>query len=476
MTFADTLIHEWKTRLRSPATLSVLALFMFVLVYGALNATVQRDRRDEAAAAHTASVNAQLGRFQKELGDLENNSAASEKRPWFGSAMDVVLPTALPTAPLADFATGQADLLPTMGSISLWNPDIRMFTKYEFDDPVALALGGFDLAKSVIFVLPLLLIVLAFDVLSAERDGNRLGLTLAQGGSLRQLFWQRLFIRSGCVFGLTLLLAIWALFTNAGSQSLMARLPFFLMWALLTMVYTAFWTAVIGLVASKNLKGEVNVLLLLLLWTSLTLILPSAMAASAEAIYPTPSRVAYLAETREVETETENRESRIAGQFVSDHPEMQNLKSGEIPGYMRTAYFVTSSIDSATRPLLMEFEAAASNRDEMLRFMRYFSPAVLTQRMFSEISGSDSNRHRSYMQSAREMKASFAELVAPTVVAGRRMNSIDLKGFPVFEFEALKPGQILQQNTGVLFYLFLATALILILADRGIRRISAVPL
>jgi hypothetical protein len=108
--------------------------------------------------------------------------------------------------------------------------------------------------------------------------------------------------------------------------------------------------------------------------------------------------------------------------------------------------------------------------------MRYFSPAVLTQRMFSEISGSDSNRHRSYMQSAREMKASFAELVAPTVVAGRRMNSIDLKGFPDFEFEALKPGQILQQNTGVLFYLFLATALILILADRGIRRISAVPL
>ena len=63
----------------------------------------------------------------------------------------------------------------------------------------SLALGAFDLSKAIVLLLPLLMIVLSFDVLSAERDAGRLGLTLAQGADLRRLFWQRLSIRCGLV-------------------------------------------------------------------------------------------------------------------------------------------------------------------------------------------------------------------------------------------------------------------------------------
>ena len=68
----------------------------------ALDASQDRDRRDQAAAAHTASLYTKLGDFQNELRRLENNSEEADKKPWFGSAMDVVLPTTLNSAPLAD--------------------------------------------------------------------------------------------------------------------------------------------------------------------------------------------------------------------------------------------------------------------------------------------------------------------------------------------------------------------------------------
>jgi hypothetical protein len=151
---------------------------------------------------------------------------------------------------------------------------------------------------------------------------------------------------------------------------------------------------------------------------------------------------------------------------------MQNLRTGQIPGYIRTAYIVTTSIDSATRLLLLEFEETAGSRDDLFAFMGYFSPAVLSQKIFNQISGSDSNRHRRYMQSARDMKAIFAEKVAPTAVAGRKMLSKDLAEFPAFEHEDLQSGELFRQNIGVLIYLFVITLLMLLVADRRLKNLS----
>lgn len=474
MTLIELVTHEWKTRLSRPAALVALAMFAAALIYGAVNGRLQRDARMAAIEAHVEEIATTTATWRNDLEALEEDRTASGVPPWGGSPMDVTFASYLPPMPLGDFAIGQSDLLPSIGVVSMWNPDVRMFSKYEIEDPVSLALGAFDLGKAIIFILPLVLIVLCFDVLSSERDANRLGLALAQGARIRALLWARLSIRAGLVLGLTFLVASCALLAPADIFATSQRLSYFAVWALCVSLYTVFWIAAIGFVAGTNRRGEANIMLLLLTWAGLNLILPASVAAIAETVYPPPSRLAYLAEAREVEVETELAEPNLAHRFIADHPNMLVDDTSAIPGYVRTAFFVTSAVDDATKPILAAFEQAAQQRDGTLGLLRYLSPSIIAHGLFNDIAGTSSARHHRYVAQARTFKAAYAERVGPHIVAGRRLSLKEAATLPEFRFEGDDTvGAVLWRNTGVLLFLALVTGVLLLLADRRVCSISS---
>ena len=160
MNLRDMFLHEWRTRLARPAALASLAAFAAILIYAAISGRIERDARASAIAGHEAQASDAMERWLADLQALETRGAQSGVPPWSASPMDLEFPSSLPPAPLADFAIGQADLLPSAGKLSLWDPDVRLFSRYEFEDPVSLALGALDLSKAVVLLLPLLMIVL----------------------------------------------------------------------------------------------------------------------------------------------------------------------------------------------------------------------------------------------------------------------------------------------------------------------------
>ncbi len=471
MTLSHIISHEWKTRLGRPAGLFSLLLFAGLLIYGAVSGRMERDARLEAIEAHEEQIASAMESWLKNARLLEEKGADADVPAWSGSALDVTFASALPPGPLGDFAIGQSDILPGLGGLSLWSPDIRLFSKYEFEDPVALALGGFDLGKVVLLVLPLLLIVLSFDILSAERDANRLGLTLAQGAKLRSLFWKRLFIRGFFVLGITFLIILAAFLIQIGNASLLDRLPYFALWGIAASLYALFWIGVIAFVASRNRGGEVNAIILLITWAGFTLIVPASIAAVAESVYPAPSRLAYLAEAREAENETKLREADIANEFILDHPEMLVNETSEIPAFVKSAFIVTSTVDEATKPLLAEFEAEALKRDASLDWMRFLSPAIITHTLFNDVAGADSGRHQRYMKSARAFKAAYGEKAGPYVIAGNRLPTEEFASLPTFRFDEEGIGGVLSRHLGALVFLVFMAGFLLFLADRRLRAI-----
>jgi ABC-2 type transport system permease protein len=472
MNLSDLLLHEWRTKFSQPAALASFAAFAVILVFAAVSGHVARDARAHDIANHEAEVSASMARWLADLKSLETEAERSGAPPWSGSPMDVTFSSALPPAPLADFAIGQSDLLPGAGTLSLWDPDVRLFTRYEFEDPVALALGAFDVSKAIVLVLPLLLVVLSFDVLSCERDAGRLGVIVAQGANLRSLFWRRLLIRCVPVVGVALLVATVALLVNRGSTPIAERTPSFVLWCACAALYSAFWMAIVAYAASRNRAGASNIMVLLVCWTVLTLVVPAAVTSLTEAAYPPPSRPNYLAEAREAEIETERAEAGIAQQFFNDHPELVVGEQSQMPGYVRTAFFVTSRVDAATRPLLNAFEEAAAQRESTLEFLRYASPAIIAHSTFNEIAGSSAARHRQYMAQARAFKAAFAEQVAAYVVAGERLPSARAAELPRFMFRENPRAALVTRDGPALLFVLLATGVLLGAADRRVRRLN----
>lgn len=451
----DLIGFEWKLQFRHGFSFLLLAAFASALIYGSLAGKAERDERVAAIGKHHLQIESGMEGWLHDLRELESSGPSADLPPWAGSAMDVTFATSLPQAPLADFAVGQSDLLPYAGAVSLWDPDIRLFSKYEFADPVSLALGSFDISKAVILFLPLILVVFCFDAIAADRDANRLGLTVAQGLSIKRLLWQRLAFRASIVLLVTLVTALLALVIGTGEEGLAARLPAFGLWSLFLLEYAAFWLMLIAFVASFNRSSEFNVLALFGLWVGFTLVIPSATSAVAEVIYPTASRLAYLADARQVENETRLQESDVANQFMLDHPELLVNQESLIPAFVLSSFLVTSTVDAATQPVVESFEDAMQRRERVMGLFRYLSPAVAAHSLFNELAGTSGKRHQAYLTQARQFKADYAKLVGPNIVAKQPINSQFYQAIPKFQFQDEPLASRLGQGLGPVALLFL---------------------
>jgi ABC-2 type transport system permease protein len=466
--------YEWKVQFSNLPACSVFLIFAGLLFYGGFAGKAERDARISVIEAHEATVSETMEAWLVDLRSLEQGNKTDNLPPTTGSAMDVVFASSLPQEPLSDFAVGQSDLLPFVGEISLWEPDIRLFSKYEFADPVGLAQGSFDISKAVILFLPLLLIVFCFDVISAERDSNRLSLTILQVKNLRRLFWQRMIFRTSIVLGFTLMLALIVLLINSEFIPTSDRMVIFGIWTFAVLFYGIFWCALIALVASFNHSGEYNVLALLGMWVGLTLIIPAAGSSVAEILYPTPSRLAYLAEAREVENATRLRESDVANEFMLEHPELLVNLESEFPARVSSAFLITSTVDEATRPIVTSFEEALSEREGVLRLFSYLSPAVGVHGSFNEIAGTSSRRHQSYLRQARNFKASYAGLVGPDVVAKRPVSSELFESVSPFEFiEDTMLERLNRSISPIIFFLLLSIGM-LVVTNRRLKSINPI--
>ena len=469
MSWREMLWHEWRTRFSQSGTLLVLLLFCALLVYGAMHGKAQRAMRAQTIQQHAAEVAATMQDWLAAAKALEQGPAAGVP-PWAASPMDATFASALPVAALADFAIGQSDLLPYVGPLSLWQPDIRLFSRYEFAEPIALALGAFDLSTAVLLILPVLLIVVCFDVLSADRDARRLAHAVAQGATLRRLAWRRLTIRSAGILGIAAAIALLALLFDPGTASIQQRLPYFAAWLCALLTYGVFWIAIIALVIGRNRDGATHLATLFLLWAGLTLLLPAATAGLGEAIYPVPSRIAFLAQARELEIETEREQDAVLRSFVADHPDLSIDASGEVPSYFRISFLAMTTADAATEPALRAFETAAAKRESIARLLGHVSPGIGLHALFADLAGTSAARHRRYVSQARAFKHAYAELAAPYIVAGRRLPQAVAESLPRFHFEDESLGVILARHLPALLLNLLLAAALFALAERRLRR------
>lgn len=466
MTSGDWISAEWKLNIGRPSSLVIFLAFAGLLIYAAFNGHSHLENRMQAIDRHQAEIEQTMSSWRDNLALKESLGAQADLSPRTGSAMDVRFSTYLPQAPLADFAIGQADILPYLAAISLSDPDIRMFSRYEFDDPISLLLGSFDLSTAIVVLLPLLLIVLCFDFISSDRDANRLGLTLSQGIGISSLFWSRLLIRSGSVVAVLIMMMVLVLLIQSGYASISERINPFLVWTATTVIYAGFWVAVIAWVASCNKRSEFNIMALLSLWLAFVFIVPSGSSAILETVYPTPTRLAYLAEARETENETRLQESEIANQFILDHPEMLVNEAAEIPAFLRSSFLVTNTVDQATRPILDEFEAAAQRREASVGVIRYLSPAIIVHGLFNDLAGTSAGRHHSYMQQVREFKAAYADRVGPGIVAGQPLSMAEFESIEGFRFQENARVGALGNHLLPLLFLFALIVVAVVVVNR----------
>lgn len=413
----------------------MVLLFGCMMGYGAWNgvtwAHFQRSTMADVSAEETTRMEKLQGVVQRRA---RGDSTAIVAPIGALGAQGAVRSAMLPPTSLAPLAVGSSDLFPYYTKVSLRSKQ-SFIVNDEIENPHNLLAGRFDLAFAIVFVLPLLIMALTYNLVSAEREQGTMALILSQPVMARRVLLLKLVVRVGFVLGLTLLLTMGVVLAAGVPLSAPGTVPKLLLWFTVVVVYSAFWIAAAIAVNALGRSSATNALALLGVWLKLVVVIPSLVAAGVTTFYPAPSRVALTTELRRVSDQAAAQGDTAVSQFLADHPEMAQLGALSSRNAWGRTIALQERTEDAMRPTYAAFDAALDAQRVAADRLRVLSPAILVQDALHDIAGRSATRYRHYAAQVDTYHQQWQQYFFRRVFAEATMTPADFEALPRFAYE-----------------------------------------
>lgn len=179
-----------------------------------------------------------------------------------------------PTAFTA-LSIGQKDNVPFYHDNQWLSPNIYAVTTTDVQNPLKLQAGNFDLAFIYLYLFPLFIIALGYNVYTSEKEDGTLPMLRIQE-SIGKIVQAKLLFYFAMMIALSILINVLAFVLtgvlDTGDWSKMFS------WQLIISTYILFWFALVYLVVSFALSGATTALVLGGLWVVLLLLVPSIVS------------------------------------------------------------------------------------------------------------------------------------------------------------------------------------------------------
>lgn len=453
----------------------VVAIFALATGYGTYNGTrwvrFQHEAIEEAAREERERFQAQqLAIARINAGELQVSPFADPRNPQTAGSRLGARYAVMPPSPLAALSIGQSDLLPSYFRVTS-DAKENVTAGAELENPHRLLTGRFDLAFVLIYLYPLLILAMSYNVLSGEKEQGTLGLALSQPVSLRTLLVGKLSLRFGIFLVAIASLAAFAIAiagVDLGAEEAKTRV---LLWVAAVTAYGLVWFALATLVASYGRPSSTNALALAAIWLGFVILAPSVLNMVATTAYPVPSRVEMIQAMREASDDANQQGSKLLSRYYEDHPEFavggadQAMNDFNV---IRVA--VNAEVEDRVRPVLDRYEVQLAGQQQMVARLRLLSPAIQMQDALNDISGTGTARHQHFMKQVSQYHQRWRAHFVPLIF--RKAQVERYATLPVFSYVEESPG-VVAGRIAWSIGLMLAAALVLGLV--GLRRLRAFP-
>lgn len=411
--------HEWTLMRREPMAFWAAALLLVAsgyALYGGLSR--QSTRIAETAATQTEAAD-----------QFEAQRASAQKSEAGGAVSAAKTFAALPPGPLAAFSVGLADLSPERAEISIWKRPDTLFGRYQLESPLSLLAGRFDLGFVVLYLLPLFVLALSYDLLAAERQRGTLPLVLMQPVSLARLTAAKVLAR------LILLTAFLVIVVTVGALAAglsAAAWPRLLGWTAIAWLYGVFWLAMCALISAFARRPETCAAALASVWLAVVLVIPGLLNTGVQAAGSMPSRLEFVTEMRAATSDASRESAEILAEYYHEHPELAT--NGKQGGFIPAYYASQRQVEERTAPLLADFDQRLAKRQELVERWRFLSPTVLAQEALIELAGSGLERRRQANAQALALLEAWHETLSPKIFLGQGLEPADYDRLPTFAF------------------------------------------
>jgi len=330
-------------------------------------------------------------------------------------------------APLAFVSRGIRDDLP-------WKHRLRMLALegqiYETDsgNPELSQIGKLDFAFVAAFLLPLLSILLLYDLRAVEIRNNRWAFLSVTNGNGNRLLLQRAALRSALLFiAMIVPFAVTMIVRNPED------------WGILLVVgavalNVVFWCIIALTVLTRVESGPTTAALLLGCWLTLAVVIPVGGKLVVEQIITVPNGGEILLTQREAVNDAWDLPKEATMQpFIDRHPEWVNTPKVDRPFEWKWYYAFQQVGDQTVEQLSEQLRSGITRRDQAMGLVTLASPPLLTKRFLSRAANTDIAAFQRYDSCVRNFHLSLREFHYPMLFGEVTYSSEQMTKLPTFE-------------------------------------------
>ena len=397
--FRTIIKYEWLNFRADKGLLLLTLLALFAGLYGIYYGTSEiKQQRQNIATLHQLTahdVEAMQVKFPGEadagdIGYYHATFAVNHPNSW------------------ASLSLGQRDVNPYYIKLRLLNLQSQLYDSDNIN-PLKVLTGNFDLAFVLVFIFPLLIIGLSFNVLSAEKDQGTLPLLLSQPIGLPLIVGAKLSFRALVVLGLAILLSIIAMVWGQVTPD--SRV---LLWLGVVILYCSFWFGVVFLVAALQKNSAFNAVTLLGVWLLLTIIIPALLNVYISIKQPATEALALTIKQREVvHGGWDQPKKETMEKFFALYPQWRDTTEIKERFVWRWYYAFHHLGDVAVQDLAKAYRTSLQERQQLVQTLNVLTAPVNVQGIFNALGGSDLPAHLSFLQSATNYHDALREFYYP---------------------------------------------------------------
>ena len=299
-----------------------------------------------------------------------------------------------PTSNMAGLSIGQRDI-----NSSIQSPTIRTLEGQKYDteirNPYYLMTGNFDLSFVILYLFPLVIIALSFNLYSEEKELGTWPLIRSQDISSRKYLLTKISVPY-----LFVTLVLFLLYTLS---AILLRISFnktFVAYMLSNFMYVSFWFSVVLFVISFFKNSSVNAIGLLSIWLFLTLLLPAAINNHITRKYPVPESLSTMLKQRDgYHKKWDIPQDSTMSLFFKEYPEYAEYKWTQ-EGLNWLWYYAMQHMGDAEattdRKLFMQ---KLYQRENLSKRLSSLIPTLYTQLYNTDLAQSSLSNHLKFLDS-----------------------------------------------------------------------------
>ena len=427
-TLVHILSYEWKNLWRSN-TLKVLMVVVFGAgVYGIFFGKFEIDKQRNRIA--------QVEEYERQKFDsllvwakLDTTIAANKEKyeqavSPTGVGWAVHFAYAVPNnpAPTSGLCLGQRDLYPSYYRITMTDL-ARQMNVGELANPMKLMTGNFDLSYVMVFLLPLLVVALFYDLYAREKEEGTLALLKSQSVSVAKLFICKGILRLLIVWGIAAVLLLLGFLIQ--DISLSDQFGLFVQWTSVSFGYTLIWVILMGLIVYLRFGSALTAILGLGVWLLFTLIVPALLNLFVLANEPLPNRADLVHEVRELnDLIWEEPRSFVFDKFYPENPQYD---ADDTTTFDKWYYAGFRLVDQEANVMKKGIEEQVSRRNELLSKWEWLAPAAMVHERLSQLSETDRNSHLAFVEEVYAYHADLRKLYYDRIFSNEQFSIDDLE-------------------------------------------------